>query len=500
MTHPTPTTLTNWLSDTLRPLDDVLFAHIAESYLAYEDKTAFLGALYAHDAKRYAPLAETLMLYTDAMLNATDRAYAIRRANQHYYINTDGPIVTWAGADDFDVFAWAGEYAAQFDMHIREVTIDDEKGDPRTITELHFGDKVVPCNEWGTIDGWSGAWSLREVGKLINYARYGRMDIIPPRCITFVPRIPDYSKANAFRLSDISSLIYHNEPYVRRVLSEMGFSEIRWIDDEKSHTQGAVAASDDLRVLVFRGTEITQPRDVLTDIDFFKGDLLVADVDLGDIHNGFGRAYSTVADRVEAALDEVSSPEDTRPLFITGHSLGAALAQVAAITLHVHGWDIAGVYTYGSPRVGNDAFVEAYNRHLGECTYLHMNGNDIVTAFPKIRYAHAGHLHLRFRTRPGEKAHALDVLDLNITLDDDLDAFAQVNDFLAPADDAPRSIDAVVRQLEASHEFLHVQALTQEIQGASYSSEFTQGALADHSLANYIFKLACSLIDDRFDD
>lgn len=58
-----------------------------------------------------------------------------------------------------------------------------------------------------------------------------------------------------------------------------------------------------------------------------------------------------------------------RPFFVTGHSLGGALATLASYRLMKMGVNVRGLYTYGSPRVGNQAFTHdfrmlAFNKGL----------------------------------------------------------------------------------------------------------------------------------------
>ncbi len=58
-----------------------------------------------------------------------------------------------------------------------------------------------------------------------------------------------------------------------------------------------------------------------------------------------------------------------RPFFVTGHSLGGALATIASYRLMKMGLNVRGLYTFGSPRVGNRAFthdfrVLAFNKGL----------------------------------------------------------------------------------------------------------------------------------------
>lgn len=66
-----------------------------------------------------------------------------------------------------------------------------------------------------------------------------------------------------------------------------------------------------------------------------------------------------------------------KPLFITGHSLGGALATVAARDL-VHKGGIAACYTFGSPRVGNDEWTGDIKTPI----YRLVNAADCVTMLP----------------------------------------------------------------------------------------------------------------------
>jgi V8-like Glu-specific endopeptidase len=81
------------------------------------------------------------------------------------------------------------------------------------------------------------------------------------------------------------------------------------------------------------------------------------------------------------------------PTIVTGHSLGAALATLYALqnTIEVNTFN-ATVYTFGSPRVGDEAFVNAYNERVRN-TYRFANIPDLVpeTPFKILGYSHVDH-------------------------------------------------------------------------------------------------------------
>jgi hypothetical protein len=75
-----------------------------------------------------------------------------------------------------------------------------------------------------------------------------------------------------------------------------------------------------------------------------------------------------------------------KPLFITGHSLGGGLATIAAYRLMKMGLNVTGLYTFGSPRVGNGAFVRSFlklaHRRTDGGIYRFVNHNDAVARVP----------------------------------------------------------------------------------------------------------------------
>ena len=102
---------------------------------------------------------------------------------------------------------------------------------------------------------------------------------------------------------------------------------------------------DGMLVLAFRGTQ-PNIKDVLTDI---KADLVNADCG-GQVHRGFLEAFAKVKQQITDALLQHKG----QSLYITGHSLGGALAMVATRMLVSD--SMGACYTYGCPRTGDDVF------------------------------------------------------------------------------------------------------------------------------------------------
>mmetsp|Transcript_134005 Transcript_134005/g.347084 ORF Transcript_134005/g.347084 Transcript_134005/m.347084 type:complete len:395 (-) Transcript_134005:40-1224(-) len=78
---------------------------------------------------------------------------------------------------------------------------------------------------------------------------------------------------------------------------------------------------------------------------------------------GFLQNYQAIAEAVRAQLSAIGCVKST-PMFVTGHSLGGALATLAMFDLERLGYNLAKAYTFGQPRVGDAAFASAFNRAM----------------------------------------------------------------------------------------------------------------------------------------
>jgi len=123
--------------------------------------------------------------------------------------------------------------------------------------------------------------------------------------------------------------------------------------------------------LAFRGTEPTEFQDIKTDVKARLKKVKVGTETL-EFHTGFHDAYSLIEDDLIAVLKDLKYDQ----LFITGHSLGGALAMVATRLLP---YEIKGAcYTYGAPPIGT---IEIQNG-LKTPVYEIINETDIVPLLP----------------------------------------------------------------------------------------------------------------------
>lgn len=198
-----------------------------------------------------------------------------------------------------------------------------------------------------------------------------------------------YSDRMAWILASMAHLAYdryENDYDARKLfitkLEGGGFELVKTFNNNETDTQAFLAKNDQFAVLAFRGTEVSKIEDIK--IDAMASKLSVLD---GRVHSGFRNAYESVAKDIEESILKLGD----LPLYITGHSLGAALATVATQRLEHNPRireKIAACYTFGSPRVGNGH----YDLEFKSPIYRVVNTTDIVTVIPLLAmgYIHIG--------------------------------------------------------------------------------------------------------------
>ncbi len=199
-----------------------------------------------------------------------------------------------------------------------------------------------------------------------------------------------YHGHNALSLGHAADLAYAEPDKVQSTLDQWGFTETRFLQEKE--TQGYIASNDHLLLIAFRGTEPTKLKDILTDIQ-----LVLTPGPVGQVHSGFHFALQQVWSEL---IDHFHGLYQGQPVWLTGHSLGAALATLATARLIFDPADrlrIQGLYTYGSPRVGDEVFATQFDRVCKPFTFRFRNNNDVVTRVPVPaifgpKYRHVGRL------------------------------------------------------------------------------------------------------------
>ncbi|CAH1453028.1 unnamed protein product [Lactuca virosa] len=189
------------------------------------------------------------------------------------------------------------------------------------------------------------------------------------------------------------------------------FEKICFLDNPVTDTQVAIWRDSARKRLVvaFRGTEQVRWKDLRTDLMMVPAGLNPERIG-GDfkeevqVHSGFLSAYDSVRTRILSLIktaigyqdeDEDDGGDEVSKwhVYVTGHSLGGALATLLALELSSsqlakRGAVYVTMYNFGSPRVGNKKFAQIYNEKVKD-SWRVVNHRDIIPSVPRLMgYCH----------------------------------------------------------------------------------------------------------------
>jgi hypothetical protein len=251
------------------------------------------------------------------------------------------------------------------------------------------------------------------------------------------------SLRNAWWLMECSLLAYASPPPALWRFHEAGLAAESIAGES---TQAYVVSGERFAIVAFRGTEVPRPptgeedrpwperlAHVVADITTDTRICLDSWRHGGRVHHGFREALDQVWSHVLDSLDRLTKdcePGGERAVFFTGHSLGGALATLAA-DAYLHERGPCRLCTFGCPRVGDAAFA----RRFEIPAWRFVNNNDIATRVPRAGWpgpseAATGLLSRLLEILRGRRAYrhvgTLHYLDADGDLSTDTDAIERI--------------------------------------------------------------------------
>jgi len=225
----------------------------------------------------------------------------------------------------------------------------------------------------------------------------------------FQPRADQFSRINAGWLIDASLLVYGDEDFIGDRVGRLAVADpaAKVQVFRGASTQAFVLSTNDFAIVAFRGTRIETFADPIALVEQARGNAagnqpsgqfvflnwpdVLSDIKLSiwpdGIHRGFREALDQehVWEQILPCLLSLGE----RPVWFTGHSLGAALATIAAARFAAIR-PVQGLYTFGSPRVGNANFAQT----VPSANWRIVNNQDLVAHLPPRigGYEHVGTL------------------------------------------------------------------------------------------------------------
>lgn len=196
-----------------------------------------------------------------------------------------------------------------------------------------------------------------------------------------------YHKQNALSLAIACDLAYEKERKIRHTLSRWGYQLVGLKSVIKApHIDilSLVMTNDKNLIIVFKGSESFKNWFANIQALYNPGPL-----EGTKVHQGFQDTLFHIVISLTNLIN--SAYKRGKKIWITGHSLGAAFSSLYAAMLIENEYPVYGVYTFGSPRVGNEAFQHCLNDHVLGPHFRVVNAGDLVPHVPaEPFFSHSG--------------------------------------------------------------------------------------------------------------
>jgi hypothetical protein len=206
---------------------------------------------------------------------------------------------------------------------------------------------------------------------IIAIASYGKRTYITLKMIeelnpaNFKSNFSDYNQSTSLfcaQLSDAAYLDSSDFPVLEYILNlKYQENKFKLLNLEtKRHARALLFFTKDFLIIAFRGTEFNIMRDIITDIKILPytttGNLKLKYHNLQDGHGGFRRGIMDlitekyIFEKMDSMINLYSNVPNTFPIYLTGHSMGAAYSSMFTNTLITDTkYNFSGAYNFAPP-------------------------------------------------------------------------------------------------------------------------------------------------------
>jgi hypothetical protein len=215
------------------------------------------------------------------------------------------------------------------------------------------------------------------------------------RTFMFPPLDPEVSRSfrNAQYLAKACDLAYYGTAEGQPLFQSELKLQAELISAD--NTQAWVGSNDNALVVAFRGSETPNSIDGFKDwlLTNARNFLILPEGRIGTdfaaagvgarFHKGFLTALDEIWEPLFKVVDAAQLKAE-RPLWVTGHSLGGAIALLAAWRFERQFLKVHQVYTFGAPMIGNAAAAAAFQKQFPGRIFRCIDPGDPVPKLPTL--------------------------------------------------------------------------------------------------------------------
>lgn len=283
----------------------------------------------------------------------------------------------------------------------------------------------------------------------------------------------EFSWQRAMNLALASKMAYLEIDAIRAETTRWGFERAEFF--RQNRTEGFIAWDSQCVLLSFRGTK--ELGDWLTDLNAIR-----AEVSWGKVHKGFLDAFNDARQVLSGLLHEAAAAD--KLVWITGHSLGGALATIMLGEL-LESQKIHGIYTFGQPRAVNREAQAKLKNPCANRYFRFVNDDDVVTKLPAL-LQHVGEI-LWFDPQGNLKEAPRGVprgdFGPDVFSDEEFEEFQEQVRSLRP-------------QINREHTEVEEAPIEESLEPTRAGTEITRGlfpSVRDHFMDNYLKKIWAKL-------